>query len=297
MVLVAVGGGGLAKAAFPGDNGRIAFTNGEVKAGNPEGDQEIYTMNPDGSNQTNLTNTPAGNESFLDWGVAVAPPDTNKPPVASNDSYSTNQGQPLNEAAPGVLANDTDPEGNTLTAVKVSGPANGTLTLNSDGSFTYTPSSGFSGSDTFTYKAYDGTADSNTVTVTITVNPVDTPAPTVFGLNPSDGQTGVSTATNITLTFSETMDESTLNDNTVKLVKPGRRPTSIPITMTKSTDGSGSSVLTLDPFGSAKQNLAGTTTYQLTIEGAGDTDGFAVRDVASNELARDAVSSFTTAKK
>lgn len=82
------------------------------------------------------------------------------PTTAADDSYTTNEGQPLNEAAPGVLANDTDPE---------NGPANGTLTLNSDGSFDYTPNANFSSSDSFTYKANDGTAASNEATVRITV--------------------------------------------------------------------------------------------------------------------------------
>ena len=67
--------------------------------------------------------------------------------------------------------------------------------------------------------------------------------------------------------------------------------------MTKSTDGSGRTVLALDPFGSARQKLAASTTYQLTLEGAGDTDNFAVKDLAGNEMVRDNVSSFTTAKK
>jgi hypothetical protein len=65
------------------------------------------------------------------------------------------QDQPLNVPAPGVLSNDTNP--NTLanlTAVKVTDPNNGTLTLNPDGSFTYTPNPGFSGSDSFTYKGH-----------------------------------------------------------------------------------------------------------------------------------------------
>ena len=53
-----------------------------------------------------------------------------------------------------------------LTAVLVSGPAHGTLTLNADGSFTYTPAANFNGTDSFTYKANDGAADSNVATVT-----------------------------------------------------------------------------------------------------------------------------------
>ena len=55
-----------------------------------------------------------------------------------------------------MLANDTDMDGDALTAVLVSGPAHGTLTLNPDGSFTYTPAANYNGADTFTYKANDG---------------------------------------------------------------------------------------------------------------------------------------------
>ena len=73
----------------------------------------------------------------------------------------------------GVLANDTDADGNTLTAAVVSGPSHGTLTLNANGSFTYTPAAGYHGADSFTYKANDGAADSNVATVSLTINAVN----------------------------------------------------------------------------------------------------------------------------
>ena len=73
-------------------------------------------------------------------------------------------------AAPGVLSNDSDPNSRPLTAVKVTNPSNGAVTLNSNGSFTYTPNAAFSGTDTFTYKANNGTTDSNVATVSISVN-------------------------------------------------------------------------------------------------------------------------------
>src|SRR5262249_4805858 len=59
--------------------------------------------------------------------------------------------------------------GDTLTAVLVSGPAHGTVTLNANGAFTYTPKSGYTGADSFTYKANDGQLDSNVATVALTV--------------------------------------------------------------------------------------------------------------------------------
>ncbi len=97
----------------------------------------------------------------------------NAPPVAANDANSTNANTTLDQPAPGVLGNDTDPEGSALTAQPVSGPSHGTLTLNADGSFTYTPAADYAGSDSFTYRAGDGTNSSNIATVTLTIsNPV-----------------------------------------------------------------------------------------------------------------------------
>jgi hypothetical protein len=101
----------------------------------------------------------------------------NHAPVAVADSYSTDFDTALTVAAPGVLGNDTDVDSNPLTAVKVSNPANGATTLTADGSFTYTPNAGYFGADSFTYKANDGAADSNVVTVTITVNAPANTAP------------------------------------------------------------------------------------------------------------------------
>jgi hypothetical protein len=101
--------------------------------------------------------------------TSVGPAGERLPPVAQNDAYTTNEDTPLTVVAPGVLGNDTDPEGRSLTAELVKGPSHGTLTLNADGSFTYTPTTYFVGTDSFTYAAYDGIATSNTATATITV--------------------------------------------------------------------------------------------------------------------------------
>src|SRR5438445_11073627 len=77
--------------------------------------------------------------------------------------------------APGVLGNDTDAEGDALTASLVSGPTHGTLTFNGDGSFTYVPEANYNGTDSFTYKANDGVADSTVTTVTLTISGVNDP--------------------------------------------------------------------------------------------------------------------------
>jgi hypothetical protein len=110
--------------------------------------------------------------SSTTWGT-VGGGGGNTPPVAVNDSYSVDQDGVLTVAEPGVLDNDSDADGDALTAAIVTGTSNGSLTLNADGSFNYTPNSGFSGSDSFTYVARDSSvADSNEATVTITVNAI-----------------------------------------------------------------------------------------------------------------------------
>ncbi|HEY3322176.1 MAG TPA: Ig-like domain-containing protein [Planctomycetota bacterium] len=144
------------------------------------------TLNADGS----FTYTPAANyngpdsftykanDTFADSNVAtvnITVNPVNDPPVANDDSYSTNEDTPLTVNAAGVLSNDTDIDGGALSAIKVTDPAHGTVTLNADGSFTYTPAANYNGPDSFTYKANDGTADSNIATVNITVNPVNDP--------------------------------------------------------------------------------------------------------------------------
>jgi len=94
------------------------------------------------------------------------------PPVAVNDVYSVGQNAVLNVASKGVLTNDTDADGDSLTAHVVTGPVHGTLSMNANGSFTYVPTTNFNGSDSFTYQAFDGSASSNVATVGITVNAI-----------------------------------------------------------------------------------------------------------------------------
>ena len=103
--------------------------------------------------------------------VCVASPGIpeNNAPVAILDSYSTAEDALLTVSASGVLQNDSDVDLNALTAVLVSNVANGTLNLNTDGSFTYLPNEDYVGPDSFSYKANDGLLDSNIVIVSINV--------------------------------------------------------------------------------------------------------------------------------
>ena len=72
-----------------------------------------------------------------------------------------------------MLANDTDADGNPLAATVVTGPQNGTVVKNADGSFSYTPKKDWFGTDSFTYRANDGTGDSGLATVTLIVKPIN----------------------------------------------------------------------------------------------------------------------------
>jgi hypothetical protein len=103
---------------------------------------------------------------------------TNAAPVARPDAYSGMAGTTLVVAAPGVLANDSDADGDALSAAQVGG-VTGSLNLHPNGGFEYTPGGGFSGTATFSYRVWDGVTWSGTTTVTLTiVAPTPSPSPT-----------------------------------------------------------------------------------------------------------------------
>ncbi|MBP0003338.1 MAG: tandem-95 repeat protein [Cyanobacteria bacterium SBC] len=136
------------------------------------------TFNPDGS----FTYTPNanfnGSDSFTyevsdgsltdTATVALAVNPVNDAPVASNDSFTTDENVAFSN---NVLSNDSDPDGDSLTATLLSNPSQGNLTFNGNGSFTYTPNANYSGGDSFTYEVNDDNGGNDTATVNITVNP------------------------------------------------------------------------------------------------------------------------------
>ncbi|WP_374158958.1 Ig-like domain-containing protein [Mycobacterium sp. G7A2] len=157
--------------------------------------------------------------------VSITVNAVNDAPTAVNDSGSTNQGIALNG---NVLTNDTDIDGNTLSATLVAGPAHGTVALNSNGSFTYTPTANYNGTDSFTYKATDGTATSNTATVSITV--IDNVAPTAVDIQATNGgglniSGYLEQGDSITYTFSEPINPNSIlagwNGTTTNVVVRG----------------------------------------------------------------------------
>jgi hypothetical protein len=126
--------------------------------------------------------------------VQITVVQVNRPPVAAADSFEVPEDSVLTVAAPGVLGNDSDPNGDSLSASVLTGVSNGSLSLDADGGLTYTPAADFAGEDAFTYEVDDGQGETAQATATITVTPVND-APTITAipdttLSPADSTTG-----------------------------------------------------------------------------------------------------------
>lgn len=120
-----------------------------------------------------LARDPSGDSGTATVNLTITP--VNDAPTSLPDTYAGGENQPTTQPSPGVLANDNDIEDDSLAAVLVNDVSNGTLQLNPDGSFAYTPNAGFFGTDTFTYRADDGDLSSPPVLVTLEVAPINDP--------------------------------------------------------------------------------------------------------------------------
>ena len=107
--------------------------------------------------------------------VTIGVNSVNDLPVAANEEYATDEDVPLVIAAPGILANDTDVDGDVLTPTIMHGPQHGEITLNADGSFTYTPDANWNGTDGFSYVVLDGAGESEVAVATINVASIADP--------------------------------------------------------------------------------------------------------------------------
>ena len=126
----------------------------------------------------------------IDVGEPLPPPPPNTRPEADNDNYTTDFESPIViDPLSGVLNNDSDGDGDAITAILVNSPANGSVNLNPDGSFSYTPNAGFSGVDSFIYVANDGELNSDVATVTIGVEPPQPPTPNTPPIADNDNYT------------------------------------------------------------------------------------------------------------
>ncbi len=208
--------------------------------------------------------------------VEITINDVNDAPVAVADGpYSAAEDTLLEVtlAANGVLANDTDQDedpADTLTAVLDTQPANGTVTLNDDGTFDYMPDAQFDGTDSFTYHANDGSADSNIATVTIDVTGAND-APTATNDTYSTSEDAV---LNVTLPENGVLDNDTDPEDDALNVTDFDATSTMGAAVSVNADGS----FSYDPTGSATiqaldagDNTADSFTYTVSDGDADDT--------------------------
>jgi uncharacterized repeat protein (TIGR01451 family) len=211
-------------------------------------------------------------------------------PVANNDSYSTNQNTPLTVLGAGVLANDTDADNNPLTTVIVTNPSHGaSFTLNSNGSFSYTPVANYVGPDSFTYRANDGEKNSNVATVTIAVN--DNIPPTITITSPganatyqlnatiaasyacTDSGSGVATCQG-TVANGSPINTSSTGTKTFTVTSTDNVGNTDAVTVTYNVVSGGGGGVTSADLGitlsaPTKVSPGGTLTYSMTVSNAG----------------------------
>lgn len=233
----------------------VAFstpTNGALSATSTAG-AFTYTPPKDWSGTASFTYT-VSDGILTDTGTVTIEVDpANDAPVATADSYSTPYGTVLAVAAPGVLKNDTDVENDALGAWKVTDPAHGTLSLSTDGSFTYTPSAGYSGPDSFTYRASDGKVDSAPVTVAITVGTAPNVAQVTTTLSLTSSSATPKYGTSVTLSATLLGDGAALDGRTVIFERLSGTSW---VTVGSSSTAGGIARFSVTPYGGAK------TTYR-----------------------------------
>jgi VCBS repeat-containing protein len=208
--------------------------------------------------------------------------DVNDAPTAAADGYTTDEDVPLTVEAPGVLANDTDQDGDPLHAELVGAAQHGTVTVAESGGFTYSPDTGFSGEDTFTYRAADGSSVSPETIVTIDVVPVaDPPQTRLEGFfEPVEMGAGVLNVvkggSTVPLTFevyrgdTEVTDPAALSPFSLRPIAcPGEEATAEEVTFT--TTGPSQSRYTDGRFQQNWKTPKAKGCYQVTVSADGES--------------------------
>jgi subtilisin len=155
----------------------------------PSGNAILYTPPPNANGTASFVYSLSDGRGGSDTAtVTVTITAVNDAPVAVNDSATTAQGTSVTVS---VLTNDTDIDSSTLSVASASDPPHGTVVVNGNGTITYTPDAGYSGSDAFGYAATDGSATSNVATVSITVTASPPPPPNLFHVGDLDGSTSI----------------------------------------------------------------------------------------------------------
>ena len=224
----------------------------------------------------------------------------NDAPTAVSDAYVVAEGHTLTINAPGVLANDVDPDGPARTAILETGPTNGALTLQDDGGFTYVHSGSETDTDGFVYFVSDGMAQSNAVQVTITVTPVNDPptanddtAQTFLGTDVTvdvlDNDTDVDGG-DLTVTAATAASGAvTVNADNTLTFSPATGFTGLDTVSYTITDGRGGTAagrleITVVPLPDADGDG-----IPDSVEGDGDTDGDGIPDAKDPDADNDGI--------
>src|SRR5689334_3346414 len=225
--------------------------------------------------------------STIDANTTLVPGSLKVSPLAYADTFSAAQNTPLSVGAPGVLGNDTGIP--SPTAVAIAGGATtqgGTVTLNTDGSFLYTPAAGFTGVDTFNYTITNGLTPNDTAQVTINV---DAP-PSVTATTPTNGATNQPNNTNITVTFSEPVN---VTGNWFQIVCTSSGTRNVADTVVTG----GPTTFTINPNVDFSQNETCTTTVfaaQVSDQDANDPPDNMTADFVFSFTTTDAAPSVST---
>jgi len=200
------------------------------------------------------------------------PPPENGPPDAVDDTTVTDYQTPVNVT---VLGNDSDPDGDALTVVDNSEPSNGSAVLNEDGTFTYTPDDGFTGTDSFTYTITDGNGGEDTATVTIEVGGAPPPVEAVVELS---GDASVVEA------------DGALLEHTISLVDENGNPLVLAdgetITLTLS-------YTTIDGVDGIESEDLSTQQVTITLTGNGSDSSFTVSNVVADDALAEGTEGYT----
>ncbi|MBT0608351.1 tandem-95 repeat protein [Aequorivita echinoideorum] len=272
------------------DNDPIVITqntspiNGTVVL-NPDGTY-IYTPNLGyvGEDTFEYTICDNGNPALCDTAIVTIYiiADEGNITVANDDSYYTEINQPING---NVLINDSDPEGDTQTVdvnlSPISGPNNGTVTINSNGSFVYTPNTDFTGTDQFVYSIFDNGNPVATNQATVYILIEETPAPAIAIIktgvfNDENGDDCTNVAETITYTFTVTNEGNVPLDN-ISVTDPLLETPNpiVPIVLVSGDNGDGilqegETWIFEANFTLTQNNIdSGEISNQATVEGTG----------------------------
>ncbi|MGE0745585.1 MAG: tandem-95 repeat protein, partial [Rhodospirillales bacterium] len=244
-----VSGGALSIVSVSGASNGTVVANGDGTF--------TYTPNPDFNGVDNFAYTVADGLGGSATGtVVVTVTPVNDPPIAAGDALATAENKSVVFSGASLIANDSDPDGGTLSVVAVGQAAQGSVVANGNGTFTYTPNPGFSGVDSFTYTVTDNQGGVATASVTVTVGEVND-APVVGGdvLNTFED-------TAITFAASELLANDTDADgDALAIIGFGQ-----PVNGTLADNGDGTFTYTPDP------NFSGPDFFTYTVsDGKGGT--------------------------